>query len=70
MKSLERKEDTRRKIQLGGLVRKAGLDHEPTAVLFGMLLEAVELLQAEDAESIKARWRIKGDIALASDARN
>ena len=64
MKILERKQDTRRKIQLGGLVKKAGLDNESTAVLFGLLLEAVESLQGGDAESIKSRWRLKGDIAF------
>jgi hypothetical protein len=70
MKTLERKQDTRRKIQLGGLIKKAGLDGESTAVLFGLLLEAVELLQERDAESVKSRWRLKGDIALAAGRGN
>lgn len=38
----ERKQDTRQKIQLGGLVKKAGLHEEPPAVLLGLLLEAKE----------------------------
>ena len=64
MKTLERKLDTRRKIQLGGLVKKAGLDDIPTATLLGLLLEAAELLDSEESEAIKNRWRLKGDIAL------
>jgi hypothetical protein len=63
MKTLERKLDTRRKIQLGGLVKKAGLQGEPTAVLLGLFLEAAEFLQDE---TTKARWRLKGDIALTT----
>ena len=35
-----RKADTRNKIQLGGLIVKAGLAEEPAAVLLGLLLEA------------------------------
>lgn len=36
MKTLERKQETRRKIQLGELVKKAGLADEATAVLLGL----------------------------------
>jgi hypothetical protein len=64
IKTLARKKDTRRKIQLGGLVKKAGLDNIPAAVLLGLLMEAAESLQNEDAEAIKNRWRLKGDIAF------
>jgi len=64
MKNLERKQDTRRKIQLGGLVKKAGLDNESTAVLLGLLLESKEKLEEEGADKIKRNWQIKGDIAL------
>lgn len=66
MKTLERKQDTRRKIQLGGLVKKAGLHDEATAVLLGLLLEAAESLQGDEAQNIKSRWRLKGDIALTT----
>ena len=41
---IDRKADARRKIQLGGLIMKAGLDEEPAAVLLGLLLEAAETL--------------------------
>jgi hypothetical protein len=64
MRTVARKQDTRRKIQLGGLVKKAGLDDMPTAVLLGLLIEAAESLQNEDADAIKSRWRLKGDIAF------
>lgn len=67
MRTLERKQDTRRKIQLGGLVKKAGLDKMPTAELLGLLIEASEFLQDENSESIKSRWRLKGDIALTME---
>jgi hypothetical protein len=36
----ERRLDTRHKIQLGGLVIKAGLDGEPPAVILGILTAA------------------------------
>lgn len=64
MKTIERKQDTRRKIQLGGLIKKAGLDGETTAVLFGLLLEAQEKLQTKKADKVRLEWRIKGDIGL------
>lgn len=70
MKNLERKQETRRKIQLGGLIKKAGLHEESTAVLYGLLLEAVELLQGDDAETLKAQWRLKGDIAFTKEKDN
>ena len=41
-----RKADTRNKIQLGGLIVKAGLAEEPAAVLLGLLLEAAERFPA------------------------
>ncbi len=56
----ERKLDTRNKIQLGGLVVKAGLDDEPTNVLLGMLLEAADSLNAPEAEITRRRWKRRG----------
>jgi Conjugal transfer protein TraD len=67
MKNLERKQDTRRKIQLGGLIKKAGLDGETTAVLYGLLLEAQEKLLSEQSDDIRQDWRIKGDLALTNE---
>ena len=68
MKNIERKQDTRRKIQLGGLIKKASLDSETTAVLFGLLLDAQEKLSGEGAQEIRQEWRIKGDLALTNEA--
>ena len=69
MRDLERKQDTRRKIQLGGLVKKAGLDNEPTAVLYGLLLEAQEKLQSGHSDDVRDDWRIKGDLALTAEKK-
>ncbi len=64
MRTLERKADTRRKIELGGLVKKAGLDSESTAVIYGALLDVVERLQ-EKNEHWQSIWRAKGDLAFS-----
>ncbi len=69
MRQLERKEDTRRKIQLGGLIKKAGLATESTAVLLGLLLEARELLDSGQSEETKKRWQLMGDILLTEQRR-
>lgn len=68
MRTLERKEDTRRKIQLGGLIKKVGLDSEPTAVILGMLLEAAEVL-TENGDEVRNRWRLIGDLLLTKEQR-
>ena len=47
----ERKQDTRQKIQWGGLIKKAGLHEEPPPVLLGLLLEAKDSL-----ESSTGKW--------------
>jgi len=36
----ERRKNTREKIELGGLIMKAGLDHEKRVVLLGLLIDA------------------------------
>ena len=64
LSELERKADTRRKIQLGGLVIKSGLENESTAVLLGILLEAAELLHRDHAKDNRLRWQIKGELAF------
>lgn len=66
MKNLERKQDTRRKIQLGGLIKKAGIDGETTAVIYGLLMEASEKLLSDEADHYRKDWRIKGDVALTT----
>jgi len=66
LKTLERKLETRRKIQLGGLIKKAGLDNESTAVLYGLLLDAQEKLQ-NLGDDVRDDWRIKGDLAFTAE---
>jgi Conjugal transfer protein TraD len=60
----QRKQETRRKIQLGGLIVKAGLQDESAAMLYGMLLEAQELLSGSNASKVRERWQIRGDVAF------
>ncbi|HQS45150.1 MAG: conjugal transfer protein TraD [Rhizobiales bacterium 24-66-13] len=45
-----RKKDTREKIELGGLIAKAGLRYEKRAVLLGALVELGRKLKADEAE--------------------
>ena len=63
----ERKRDTREKIALGGLVRKAGLVIEPTNVLLGLLIEARERLGGHDGEALRQKWAEKGKAAFKGD---
>ena len=67
MMTLERKQDTREKIQLGGLVKKANLDKLSTAELYGLLLEAQERLSNDENEKLITHWKIQGDIALSAE---
>lgn len=67
MMTLERKQDTREKIQLGGLVKKAQLDQLPTATLYGLLLEAAEQLSADKNKQLTDHWQAKGDLALSAE---
>ncbi len=46
----ERKKDTREKIQLGGLIVKAGLRFEKRDLLLGMLIDAARRARASDVE--------------------
>lgn len=46
----DRKKDTREKIQLGGLIVKAGLRYEKRALLLGMLIDAGERARASETE--------------------
>lgn len=69
MKLLERKQDTRHKIELGGLMIKAGLDRESTNVIYGAAIDAVEKLSLPGGESYRKEWRLKGDIALTMDKK-
>lgn len=67
MRFSERKSDTRRKIQLGGLVIKSCLENETTATILGLLLDAAEKLNSKDADKFRNDFKIKGDIALTKE---
>lgn len=61
-----RKKDTREKIELGGLIAKAGLRYEKRALLLGLLLDARERLH-HDAE--RERLTAIGAKAFGHDAQ-
>lgn len=48
-----RRKDTREKIELGGLIAKAGLRYEKRAVLLGALIELRRRLSNDEAERIR-----------------
>ena len=54
----KRKADTRRKIELGGLVIKAGMDQYPKDVILGSLLSAIDELEQD--RSIEAIFSKRG----------
>jgi hypothetical protein len=56
-----RKQDTRNKIQLDGLVIKAGLAEEETAVILGALIMAFDAISGADGEAARRRFRRVGD---------
>lgn len=60
-----RKRDTRDKIELGGLIVKAGLRFEKRAVLLGALIELGERLSQEESE--RARLATIGARAFGRD---
>ncbi|MFG1366039.1 type IV conjugative transfer system coupling protein TraD [Xanthobacter versatilis] len=60
-----RKQDTREKIELGGLIVKAGLRYEKRALLLGMLIDASRRLHADASE--RARMTRIGAEAFGND---
>lgn len=50
MTTEERKKDTREKIELGGLIVKAGLRYEKRALLLGLLIDAAERTKGDEVE--------------------
>ncbi|MDR6955685.1 hypothetical protein J2X65_005068 [Ancylobacter sp. 3268] len=62
-----RRQDTREKIELGGLIAKAGLRYEKRAVLLGALIELGQRLKADDAE--RMRLAAIGATAFGHDAK-
>ncbi len=66
---MNRKLDTRHKIQLGGLVIKAGLGEEERAVILGALIEAANKLAGPDHHDAFERWNRMG-IRAFRESRN
>jgi hypothetical protein len=64
-KSDARKKDTREKIELGGLIVKAGLRFEKRAVLLGALIELARRLSGDQQE--RARLAELGAEAFGDD---
>jgi hypothetical protein len=62
-----RKKDTREKIELGGLIVKAGLRYEPRAVLLGALIDLGRRLKRDDSE--RARLTAIGAEAFGRDGK-
>ncbi|MGH7023805.1 MAG: conjugal transfer protein TraD [Caulobacteraceae bacterium] len=69
---MTRRERTRRLIELGGLVAKAGLVEltaDDRAVLLGAFITVAARLRSEDGERILTTWRERGREAFGP-ARN
>ena len=65
---MDRKEDARKKIQLGGLFIKAGLDHmhpRDAYILYGMLLDCKRALEVKP--EVKNRWKELGKELLTGE---
>lgn len=65
MTSDARKKDTREKIELGGLIVKAGLRYEKRALLLGLLLDAGRRIKGDEME--KSRLTAIGAEAFGND---
>lgn len=60
-----RRKDTREKIELGGLIAKAGLRYEKRALLLGLLLDAADRIRRDEVE--RARLLALGEKAFFND---
>ncbi|WP_337271088.1 type IV conjugative transfer system coupling protein TraD [Oryzifoliimicrobium ureilyticus] len=61
-----RKKDTREKIELGGLIVKAGLRYEKRSLLLGLLIEAGRRIKGDETE--KSRLTAIGAEAFGNDS--
>ncbi|WP_127524531.1 type IV conjugative transfer system coupling protein TraD [Mesorhizobium sp. Z1-4] len=61
-----RRKDTREKIQLGGLIVKAGLRYEKRALLLGLLIDGASRITADEAE--RERLTAIGAEAFSNDS--
>ena len=62
-----RKKDTREKIELGGLIVRAGLRYEKRALLLGLLIDAGRRLRNDTSE--QSRLTAIGAEAFGRDAK-
>jgi hypothetical protein len=62
-----RKKDAREKIQLGGLIAKAGLRYEKRALILGLLMDGAARINADDAE--RSRLVAMGEAAFVKQDR-
>lgn len=60
-----RRKDTREKIQLGGLIAKAGLRYEKRALLLGLLIDGAGRIRSDEAE--RARLMAIGEKAFSDE---
>ena len=60
-----RRKDTREKIQLGGLIAKAGLRYEKRALLLGLLIDGASRIRSDDEE--RKRLMALGEKAFSDD---
>lgn len=61
-----RRKDTREKIQLGGLIAKAGLRYEKRALLLGLLIDAADRIRGDETE--RSRLLALGEKAFIDGA--
>jgi hypothetical protein len=64
----ERKQDAHEKIQLGGLVVKAGLREMDKNVILGMLMDGVRNLEKQNGIAYRDHYKELGDKAFSSDS--
>jgi len=60
----KRKTETRRKIELGGLVIKAKLDRYSKAVILGALMDVLENLAGDNEGMLETWYHSKGEAAF------
>lgn len=68
---MQRRERTRRLIELGGLVQKAGLVEladDDRATIYGALLEMVGRARGDDADDTLALWKRRGRRAFDAES--
>lgn len=69
---VKRRERTRRLIELGGLVVKAGLvdlTNDDRATLYGAFLDCAATLQGEERNHALALWKRKGKRVFEAEAK-